>query len=322
MLRQRGAFRLILWWLTTISACCSATSCRSAPSGAHSRGEPSEPHCTVPAGEVRLLARSVGGSPALIVINGGPGASHHAIGRLESLASPTLRVVLYDQRGMGGSSAPASDNGYALDDYVADLEALRTGLGLTKVHLLGHSFGGLIAMAYAAAHPDRLESLILVSSRAPDWEHQQLAMDAFRERFAKLIADKKIPSRPPDTVGDDCREQSSASLPVLFADPDFRGPIEETKTTACSIHVREMTEKLLRGYDLRPKLKSFAAPTLVLIGDADPFGDAMGRATAAAFESTRPQYEVLARCGHFPWIECPDAFRQKLEPFLTRVTHR
>jgi len=136
-----------------------------------------------------------------------------------------------------------------------------------------------------------------------------------------MLAENKLPRNPPPAVGDDCRAQSSAFLPVRFADPDFSGPLEETKTISCSIHVREMTEKFLQNYDLRPNLKTFTSPTLVLIGEADPFGEAMGRATAKAFETAPVQYEVL-KCGHFPWIECPQAFRPKIEEFLSKVAHR
>lgn len=305
-----------------ILALITTASCRSTPGRSTNNDDSSEPHFSVPAGDVHLLAHSVGGGATLVVVNGGPGSSHHSIAGLESLASSTLRVVLYDQRGMGGSSAPADDKGYELDRYVADLEALRVGLGLPTIHVLGHSFGGLVAMGYAAAHPNRVASLTLISSRAPDWDDQQIAMNSFEKRLTKLLAENKIPRNPPPAVGDDCRAQSSAFLPVLFADPDFSRPLEETKTTSCSVHVREMTEKFLYGYDLRPKLKTLASPTLVLIGDADPFGEALGRATAKAFEAAPVQYEVLPKCGHFPWIECPEAFRPKVEEFLSKVAHR
>lgn len=294
--------------------------CRSAPPTAASKPQPNESQFIVPAGDVRLWVRSVGAGPTLVVINGGPGASHHAIGRLESLSSPSLRVVLYDQRGMGGSSAPADDRAYDLDHYVADLDAVRDGLGLAKIHVLGHSFGGLVAMAYAAAHPERVASLTLVSSGAPSWDDHKAAKVPFMQRYTKLLAEKKIPADPPPTVGDDCREESSAFLPILFADPDFKGPLEETKTTSCSVRVRTATVKLMPGYDLRPKLKAFTAPTLVVIGDADPFGDAS--ATVKAFENAHPQYALLPKCGHFPWVECPDAFRPVVTEFLARVTHQ
>ena len=270
---------------------------------------------------MRLWVRSVGAGPALVIVNGGPGASHHAVARLESLASPSLRVVLYDQRGMGGSTAPADGSAYDLDHYVADLDAVREGLGLATIHVLGHSFGGLVAMAYAASHPDRLASLTIISSSAPSWDDHKAGKVPFQQRYVKLLAAKKIPAEPPPTVGDDCREEANAFVPLLFADADFiKEPLEEMKTTSCSVRVRDATVKLMPGYDLRPKLKAFTAPTLVVIGDADPFGDAS--ATARAFEGAHPQYAKLPKCGHFPWVECPDAFRPVVQEFLARVTQR
>jgi proline iminopeptidase len=276
----------------------------------------------IAAGDVRLFVRTVGNGPALVLINGGPGASHHAISRLESLASSSLRVVLYDQRGIGSSTAPTDESAYDLGRYVADLDAVREGLGLAKIHVLGHSFGGLVAMAYAGEHPDRVASMILVSSGPPDWETHRAGNAVFEARYARLLAEKKIPENPPPSVGDDCREESNAIVPVLFADPDFKGPLPETKTTSCSVRVRGATGKLLRGYDLRPKLKSVTAPTLIVIGDSDPFGEAMARATVQALENARPQYAILPKCGHFPWVECPEAFRPVVEEFLAKVVRR
>ncbi|MET0595921.1 MAG: alpha/beta hydrolase [Polyangiaceae bacterium] len=308
--RYRGSFAA-LFLLTA--------ACRSAPPAPPSTSTPDGSGFTVPAGDVRLWVRSVGEGPPLVVINGGPGASHHAVARLESLASPKLRVVLYDQRGMGGSSAPANDRDFDLDHYVADLDAVRNGLGVEKIHVLGHSFGGLVAMGYAAAHPERVASLILVSSNAPSWADHKAGAAGFQKRYEKLLAEKKIPADPPKTVGDDCRAESNAFVPLLLADPDFiKEPLEEMKTTACSVRVRDATAKSMRGYDYRPRLRSFAAPTLVVIGDSDPFGDA--HAVMNALENAHPEYAVMPKCGHFPWVESPDAFRPVVERFLARVT--
>ena len=274
----------------------------------------------IPAGDVRLFVRTVGSGPPLVLINGGPGASHHAIARLESLASPSLQVVLYDQRGTGASTAPSDDGAYGLDKYVADLDAVRESLGVAKIHVLGHSFGGLVAMAYAGAHPDRVASMILVSSGAPDSQSRRAGNAVFEARYAKLLGEKKIPENPPPPVGDDCRAESNAILPVLLADPDIKEPIEESKTTSCSVHVRNTTTKLFRKFDLGSQLKAFASPTLVVMGDADPFGEAQGRATVQALEGARPKYVVVPKCGHFPWVERPDAFRPIVDEFLTKVT--
>jgi proline iminopeptidase len=223
---------------------------------------------------------------------------------------------------MGRSTAPSDVDAYGLDRYVADLDAIRDALGEAKIHVLGHSFGGLVAMAYAGAHPDRVASLTLVSSSPPDPETRQAAGAAFEQRYAKLLAEKKVPAEPPPPVGDDCRNESNAILPALLANPDFNEPMEETKTTLCSVHVRNATGKLVRNVDLRPKLKAFTAPTLVVMGDSDPFGEATGQATAKALEAAHPEYTVLPKCGHFPWVECPGAFRPVIDEFLGKVTSR
>jgi pimeloyl-ACP methyl ester carboxylesterase len=98
----------------------------------------------------------------LIAIHGGPGNSSDYMLSLEQLASDEFAVVNYDQRGTGQSTEPS--NGYAMPNYVADLEALRQAVGAESVHLLGHSWGGLVALRYAAAHPQRVSSIILMGS--------------------------------------------------------------------------------------------------------------------------------------------------------------
>ncbi len=76
-------------------------------------------------------------APPVVVVNGGPGASHESVARLARLASAGTRIVAYDQRGLGKSSAPGDDARYSLDDQVADLDAVRTALGVKTIALVG-----------------------------------------------------------------------------------------------------------------------------------------------------------------------------------------
>ena len=92
--------------------------------------------------------------------------------------------MLLDPRGTGGSDRPADPRAYAIADYAADLEELREHLGLERMILLGHSHGGVVAMEYAATHPDRVERLILAST-LPRWAtEQEAAMQAAVEACA------------------------------------------------------------------------------------------------------------------------------------------
>jgi pimeloyl-ACP methyl ester carboxylesterase len=79
-----------------------------------------------------------------------------------------FRAVTFDQRGVGESSC---DGSYRAEDYLADIDAVRAHLGVGTVHLLGHSWGGLLAQLYASEFPDRVASLCLLNSAAGVGEH-------------------------------------------------------------------------------------------------------------------------------------------------------
>src|SRR5437899_11617462 len=108
---------------------------------------------------------------------GGPGFSATYFGDLAALWEQQTLIML-TPRGTGGSSRPTDRRAYAIDDYVADVEELRKHLGLERFMLLGHSHGGVVAQAYAAAYPDRVERLVLASTLARFADGHQAAMEA------------------------------------------------------------------------------------------------------------------------------------------------
>src|SRR5208282_2709394 len=99
-------------------------------------------------------------------LHGGPGSTHKYLLPLASLAGDDLRVVIYDQLGCGGSDHPEDLSLYTIGKAAEQLEGLRTALGLGRVNLLGHSYGGFLGLEYALRHPTSLESLILSSTSA------------------------------------------------------------------------------------------------------------------------------------------------------------
>jgi pimeloyl-ACP methyl ester carboxylesterase len=105
---------------------------------------------TVRSGGVRLAVRDSGGDGTVAVLLHGLGAPQRSWDRVAPLLAPHLRVVTYDQRGHGASAATAD---YSLDAFLADLQAVRDTLALEHPLLVGHSFGGLLAVQHAAAHP-------------------------------------------------------------------------------------------------------------------------------------------------------------------------
>ena len=116
-------------------------------------------------GDCQLYMEEEGQGIPLVLINGGPGATHHYFHLHFSRAKEFARVIYYDQRGCGLSDYERGQ-GYTVEQAVNDLENLRKALNIDKWVLLGHSYGGFLAPYYAVNYPDSVAGLVLVSSGA------------------------------------------------------------------------------------------------------------------------------------------------------------
>jgi proline iminopeptidase len=261
------------------------------------------------ADDVTLHVR-IAGNPnaekALIAIHGGPGMSSDYMLSLEQLAGDELAVATYDQRGTGQSTSPAPEPAsYDLQKYVADLEAVRQAVGVENVHLLGHSWGGLVAMRYATIHPERVDSIILMGSGAPSRQLAEAGQASRVQRIQALQARGTIP-KAITTVGD--------LLPSYFSDPDFELP-DELKDLHYSPTAEQLTWAALGDFDFTAQVGQLDHRVLLLWGKDDPFGLPMAEATRGALSSAKVEFAVLENCGHF-WHECPDGFFSSVRAFL------
>jgi proline iminopeptidase len=272
----------------------------------------------IPSGDVTIHAHEVGDPRApevLIAIHGGPGLASDYMAPLARLAGPGRRVVLYDQRGSGRSTrSPTRD--YTLAAQLADLDAVRAAVGAERVVLVGHSWGTVIALAYAFENaPLHVSKVVLVGMGAPTAAEDRRSFGAaFAARRDKLQRAGIIPRVRPPPSGDDCIAAFNATLPAHFADARHPG----ARRLAGSYHC-DVTHAALRGageWDFRGDLENFAVPLLLVIGDADA-NFAGCRETAALVPAEKAVLGVLRECGHFPFIECPDAFYGMVSRFLS-----
>ncbi len=235
---------------------------------------------------------------------------------------------MLDPRGTGGSDRPSNHRAYAIDDYVNDVEELRRNLALEQMDLLGHSHGGMVAMAYAAAHPERVSNLLLISTLARFAEEQAGAMEAAMQARAQepWYADARAALEAEQAGAFESDQELSAlavrELPFYFA---RYGPAE-------AAYVRRLGEERVNGdalglfnreiftsFDLRPLLPRITAPTLVLAGEDDFLtGPVCAREIANSISGAR--LRLLPRAGHFVFIEAPAAFRNEVIGFLTTST--
>ena len=123
----------------------------------------------VDVGGASLFVEEEGRGVPLILINGGPGGTHHYFHPWFSRAGDYARVIYYDQRGTGLSDFEPGADGYSVEQAVDDLDRLREALGISTWVLLGYSYGGFLAQYYATTHPENVAGLVLVGSSPGLW---------------------------------------------------------------------------------------------------------------------------------------------------------
>ncbi len=261
---------------------------------------------TVSADGVSLHATYFGdpdAEEALIVLHGGPGMCSHYLASLAELAGEHLQVVTFDERGCCRSSTPV--NGYALERYWNDLDAVRATITADSIHLLGHSWGGLVAMTYAASRPGEVTSIILMGSGPPSYDAMMAGAAHKALRLAELQAQNVIPAQI-SSLAD--------ILPVYFSDPGFTPP-PELRNMHYYPAVEQQTMAALGEFDYRAEVATLTHRILFLWGEDDPFGLPMADATLTALSSATVEYVLLEGCGHF-WHETPEPFYTSVRGFL------
>jgi len=253
----------------------------------------------------------------VILLHGGPGISERYMEPIVPfLDIGRRRIVSYDQRGTGLSPCDSDDTAdYALEAHADDLTRVIDAVAAGPVHLLGHSWGGIVAMDYAGRHGDRLASIITVGSAPPNHADLAISSTAMGERVAALQERGLIPSEIPDGASEGLR----AVVPMYLWDPTIHLPPEAVAALEVTPKAHALTWDALEGFDLTNRLATYGGRALVIFGEADPIGLPASEATRAALSNSDLRYELIARCGHFPWFEAPDEFRLLLEQFLNQA---
>ena len=266
---------------------------------------------------VALFERRIGSGPEVVVLHGGPGAHHdYLLPGFDRLASGRT-LIHYDQRG-GGRSPVGRDVPVGASEHVHDLEALRDVWGLDRLHLLGYSWGALLAMLYAIEYPRRVASLALVSpapaaaEERPGYEAALAARNNTPELQLARAALQASNLRNTD-LAQYGRRLFELAVSGYFHDPDRAGELTPFRVTGRT--QQAVWDSLGNSYDLRPALRTLRIPALVLHGDDDPIPLSTARATADALGA---ECVVLADAGHVPYVEAADAFTAALDRFLPR----
>lgn len=272
----------------------------------------------------KLFFQKFGTGEPIIVLHGGPGLDHnYLLPQMLELAKDH-ELIFYDQRGSGKSlETPFQPQYINIEQFSKDLNQLAASLGLKKFILMGHSWGGLLAMHYTINYPDNVSNLILVNSAPADYKGQQAFVNEFDKRTKQIKEKVKPLFNYEDFVKLDETEMSNlyrTLFSVYFNNPkDSRHlTLNINKESAQSgFKVMEEMSKtfwIRPNTDLFPYLKTLNVPTLVIHGKQDivPWH------TAQEIKEAIPHAKIfyLENCGHFPFIEKPQQFFSAVRRFL------
>ena len=278
---------------------------------------PAEREGRVAGAGVELYARWVGSGPTVVTLHGGPGASHEYLRPQFDLLARGRTILYYDQRGGGRSHVPR-DVPLGWQAHVADLAAVASAVG-PPLTLLGFSWGGLLALLFAAEHPDLVARLALVGPAGTDAGVRARFEQTFAERQAApaIVAARAELSRSglresdPDAFWRRAFELSVAGY--------FKDPARARALTPFRVAARAQQEvwQSLAGADLRHRLPGIGAETLILHGRYDPVP--LDSSETLARIMPRARLVVFEDSGHALYAEETARFVEVLDPFLPRA---
>jgi proline iminopeptidase len=283
---------------------------------------------------IMIYYKTIGRGAPLVIVHGGPGASHdYFLPYLLPLARHN-KLIFIDERGSGRSEKLEDPKGYTVENMVEDVEAVRTGLGLGKIALLGHSFGGVLAQAYALKYQRNLTQLILCSTFS--------STRAINEVFVKMEQNmpaelrnriKKLEGEGLFGHGKDYEKNrypndymvaawGEGYFPYLYQnhpDPNF-DPIAQGNTSwdlyreMWGSHGEFVIDGNLSSVEYTDRLSTIHVPTLITAGDHDESDPAMSEVMHDKIAGST--LVVFPKSGHMTFVDQPGLFLNVVETFL------
>lgn len=253
--------------------------------------------------------------PTLLLLHGGPGMDHAGYRSFFGRFADVAQVVYYDHRGNGRSDRDHPER-WRLDVWADDVVRLCDALEITSPVVLGNSFGGMVAMAYAARHPEHPTALV-ISSSAATHDHESVV-----RRFTELGGEEVGASADRfwrDPASADKEEYLRVCGPVYT---QSEGNIFDDRTTVRNMDVLDhWGSGEERTMDLFDGLERIACPTLLLAGRLDPVCPIEGmEAIAARVPEEHRRLSVFDGCGHGVFRDAPDRAEAELRSFLADLT--
>ena len=283
---------------------------------------------------VLIYYMTVGRGAPLVIVHGGPGASHdYFLPYLLPLARHN-RLIFIDERGSGKSQKLDDPAGYTVENMVEDVEAVRQGLVLGKISLLGHSYGGVLAQAYALKYQNNLTHLILCSTFPSTTEMNQVFVKMKEKMPPELRA--RIDAAEKEGLfghGKDYEKNRYTNdymiaawgegyFPYLYGrnpdpnyDPIAAGMVPwDLYREMWGSHGEFVIDGNLKSVEYVDRLPSIHVPTLILVGDHDECDPSLSKEMHEKIADS--QLVILPNSGHMTFVDQQKIFNTSVIDFL------
>lgn len=263
-----------------------------------------------------------GDKTPLLTLHGGPGAGSDYLHSLDPISESGRKIIYYDQVGCGRSPADSNPSRWTIPFFVEELKAVVSALRLDGFHLFGQSWGGLLAVYYAAENPAGLKSLILANTPVdiPLWD----------EQTKRLVCEMPSPHREVLLWAIENQSEDDPAYPEAFAaffqkhiihgqqlsEMEDEPPTEVGQVMDGNLEVR--TTGSLRDVDATGILPKIQVPTLIISGEYDQCTDLMVEKMLLGIPNAVRAVK-LKDSGHIPNVDAPEALNRAVSEFLEEV---
>ena len=255
--------------------------------------------------------------PVVLALHGGPGFDHAYFKPSFSALTDVAQVVYLDQRGQGRSGRVPVES-CTVEQMADDAAAFCRTIGIERPAILGHSFGGFVALHLALRHPDVAGSLILIDTAASSADMDG-AMERLEERHGPEVRAAAEPVFGGDVSEETMAEFGRLVAPAYVHDPEKVGPVLGSLGRSGFNH--ELAAHYFGNqaalYDVRDRLGEIRVPTLVMVGENDwLIPPSASRVIAEGIPGA--ELVVIPQAGHFSFIERPDVYTDAVRGHLSR----
>ena len=287
----------------------------------------------IPFGGAETWYRIVGederpGALPLLLLHGGPGGTHDYMEPMAELARGGRRVIFYDQLGCGNSPHPSDPDKWTVQLFLDEVAAVRDALGLDRIHLLGQSWGGMLAFEYMLTRPEGVASLIICDSLSsvPLWiaEADRLRTLLPEGVQETLLAHERAGTTASDEYQAACDVYSDEHVCRVRPYPDYVARSFDQLPNEVYLTMWGPSEFFctgsLREWDVTTRLGEIEEPTLIVSGRYDESTPLVSRTIHQGIKGS--EWEVLENSSHVPHVEEPERFLEVVGGWLERQEQR